>query len=240
MPNNNPQTDTSGARLRPAEIIGALAYFLLLPAILLFTAGTLTWWQGWTFSIIVVLGMLLGRIMVWQVHPDMLAERAQAGRRSDIPEWDRRLVPLVGMIGPLIILFTAGLDYRFQWSPVLPLWLQLTGLLIILGGYALANWAFYTNQFFSSYVRIQQERNHHVINKGPYRWIRHPGYAGGLLAWLGTPLFLSTLWAYIPILGLCLLIIIRTQLEDRKLQAELPGYADYAAHTRYRLLPGVW
>lgn len=241
MSATNPKNqDISSARLKPTEIISALAYFLLLPAILLITAGTLSWWQGWVFSIILVIGMLVGRLMVWRVHPEMLAERAQASRREDIPEWDRRLVPLVGMIGPLIILITAGLDYCFQCSPVLPFWLQLFGLVILLLGYALANWAFYTNQYFSSYVRIQQEREHRVIDTGPYQWVRHPGYAGGLLAWLGTPLFLGTLWAFIPIFGLGIMIIIRTNLEDQKLQAELPGYAEYATHTRYRLVPGIW
>jgi protein-S-isoprenylcysteine O-methyltransferase Ste14 len=221
-------------------MIAMLLYFLVTPGLLFLAAGTLRWWQGWVYAVLMFTGMIAGRLMVLRVHPGLLVERATAGSQANVKAWDRRLVPWIGQIGPLLVIITAGLDRRFGWSPPLPLWLQLAGLGLLLGGYALANWAFYTNQFFSAYVRIQHERGHYVIDQGPYRWVRHPGYAGGILAWLAAPIFLGTMWALIPSLLVSTLAVARTALEDRTLQVELDGYQEYARRTRFRLLPGVW
>lgn len=89
-------------------------------------------------------------------------------------------------------------------------------------------------------VRIQIERGHQVVSSGPYRWIRHPGYAGAILTYLATPLLLDSRWAFLPAIFLIVVLIIRTVLEDKTLQAELTGYGDYAKQVRYRLFPGVW
>jgi protein-S-isoprenylcysteine O-methyltransferase Ste14 len=89
-------------------------------------------------------------------------------------------------------------------------------------------------------VRIQTERGHTVISGGPYRFVRHPGYAGVILSWIVSPVFFSSTWAAIPAFVAILLVVIRTSLEDRTLQAELPGYREYAQIVRYRLAPGIW
>jgi protein-S-isoprenylcysteine O-methyltransferase Ste14 len=89
-------------------------------------------------------------------------------------------------------------------------------------------------------VRIQTERGHQVVSTGPYRWMRHPGYAGALLAYLATPFFLDSQWAILPAIFISIVLVIRTSLEDRTLQEELPGYREYAGRVHYRLLPGVW
>jgi protein-S-isoprenylcysteine O-methyltransferase Ste14 len=89
-------------------------------------------------------------------------------------------------------------------------------------------------------VRIQADRGHQVVSSGPYRWIRHPGYAGALLTYLATPIFLDARWAFLPVVFVMIALIIRTELEDRTLQDRLAGYRDYAGEVRYRLLPGVW
>jgi protein-S-isoprenylcysteine O-methyltransferase Ste14 len=89
-------------------------------------------------------------------------------------------------------------------------------------------------------VRIQTDRGHQVVSSGPYRWIRHPGYAGGLLAYLATPFFLDSAWAFLPMAFLTIALVIRTELEDRTLQDQLAGYRDYVKQVRYRLLPGIW
>ena len=96
------------------------------------------------------------------------------------------------------------------------------------------------NRFFSAVVRIQTDRGQTVVTSGPYRLVRHPGYAGGMLAWLAAPLALDSLWALLPAALTALALVIRTILEDRMLHAGLPGYAEYAQRTRARLLPGVW
>jgi protein-S-isoprenylcysteine O-methyltransferase Ste14 len=89
-------------------------------------------------------------------------------------------------------------------------------------------------------VRIQTDRGQRVVSSGPYHWIRHPGYAGALLTYLGTPIFLDSIWAFLPTLFLISVLVYRTSLEDRFLQDALDGYRDYARRVHYRLLPGVW
>jgi protein-S-isoprenylcysteine O-methyltransferase Ste14 len=96
------------------------------------------------------------------------------------------------------------------------------------------------NRFFSGTVRIQTERGHHVVTDGPYRFVRHPGYAGALLGFVLIPLLLDSVWAFIPAVLLIAITFVRTALEDATLQKELPGYAEYAQTTRYRLIPGIW
>jgi protein-S-isoprenylcysteine O-methyltransferase Ste14 len=139
---------------------------------------------------------------------------------------------------PLVIV--AGLDHRFGWSPVFPTWLIIVGIFLIALGYAFATWALVENRFFSSMMRIQTDRGHVVCDSGPYRIVRHPGYAGSLLAMPGIVLALGSVWTFIPV-GIALVVsVIRTALEDRTLQEELPGYREYASRVRYRLFPGVY
>ena len=134
----------------------------------------------------------------------------------------------------------AGLDHRFGWSPVFSTWLNITGIILIALGYAFAAWALAENRFFSSMMRIQTDRGHVVCDSGPYRIVRHPGYAGNLLAMPGIVLALDSAWTLVPV-GIALVVaVIRTALEDRTLQEELPGYQEYTSRVRYRLLPGVY
>jgi protein-S-isoprenylcysteine O-methyltransferase Ste14 len=146
---------------------------------------------------------------------------------------------LVGIGGALIPL-VAGLEARYNWSTTFSLPVILLSLVAILAGYILGSYALIENRFFSGMVRIQFDRGHQVVSSGPYRWMRHPGYVGALLAYLATPFFLDSTWAFIPAVFLSIVLIIRTQLEDKVLQEELPGYREYAVRVRYRLLPGVW
>ena len=104
----------------------------------------------------------------------------------------------------------------------------------------LAHWAMLANPFFEKTVRIQEERGHHVATGGPYRFVRHPGYVAFILMGFALPLGVGSAWALVPAGLNAALIVARTALEDRTLRRELPGYAEYAQRTRYRLLPGVW
>jgi protein-S-isoprenylcysteine O-methyltransferase Ste14 len=132
------------------------------------------------------------------------------------------------------------LDKRFSWTPDLPDYVQVIALCVIFAADMLGVWAMLVNRFFSSYVRIQTDRGHTVVNAGPYRVVRHPGYAGAVLAWIAGPVFFSSHWVAIPSIIVIALTIIRTALEDRTLQQELPGYSQYAESVRYRLVPGIW
>jgi protein-S-isoprenylcysteine O-methyltransferase Ste14 len=182
---------------------------------------------------------LLSRLLLLRVHPDLIDERASSLDAENAKPWDKLLAPAMGLT-PLLVLAVAGLDQRFGWSPPFGPGLELIGLLLVALGYAIATWAMLSNRFFSGVVRIQTERGHEVVDSGPYRFVRHPGYAGSLLAGIGFPLALSSMWAWLPLLLVLVVTVVRTRLEDETLRQELPGYDAFSARTRFRLLPGVW
>jgi protein-S-isoprenylcysteine O-methyltransferase Ste14 len=168
----------------------------------------------------------------------MLAERARP--HADTRKWDIVLLTLMGifMVASYVI---ASLDVRWGWSSPLPFAMQLIALVVAAFGYdVLLIWAMVSNAFFVATVRIQTERRHTVVSSGPYRHVRHPGYLGTILFYLATPFMLNSLWAVIPATLAVFVLIVRTALEDRTLQIELDGYAEYAEKVPYRLLPGVW
>jgi protein-S-isoprenylcysteine O-methyltransferase Ste14 len=140
------------------------------------------------------LGFVVSRGLAARRHPDLLAERARSMQCENAEPWDKLLAPLVGLGGGLIPL-VVGLDARFGWSGSFPLALKLAALVVMLAGWALGTYALVENRFFSGVVRIQRDRDHRVVTGGPYRWVRHPGYAGALLTYLATPIFLEAAWA---------------------------------------------
>jgi protein-S-isoprenylcysteine O-methyltransferase Ste14 len=146
----------------------------------------------------------------------------------------------MALYGPMATLIVAGLDRRGGWSPAMPLALQLVALAVAVLGGLLTIWAMASNRFFYGTLRVEPDRGHTVASTGPYRALRHPGYAGAILFQLATPLWLGSLWAIIPAALTAGAIVVRTALEDGALQDRLDGYGDYAARVRYRLVPGIW
>lgn len=220
--------------------IQMFVFIFLVPFLPLLLSQDWNWWEAWAYALIGLLGFVSSRFLVSRRHPELLAERAKFMQHENIKPWDNVLARLVGLGGGLIPLF-AGLDARYDWpGSSFGLAEKISALVLILAGFALGTWALVENRFFSGVVRIQQERDHYVVSTGPYAWVRHPGYAGALLTYLATPILLDSLWTYLPVAAFSIVLLIRTDLEDRTLQHELPGYKKYAQETRYRLLPGVW
>ena len=224
----------------PCQWLVLVVVYLFIPLVLLVCGGDLGWWQAWVCSLLVVAAGIGGRMWAERRHPGLLAERQNIEKFRGAKGWDKVLAPLMALsIGfPLVIV--AGLDHRWGWSPVFPLWLIALGFLLIALGYAFAVWALVENRFFSSTVRIQEDRGHVVCDRGPYRLVRHPGYAGNILPLLGIVLALGSVWTLIPAVVALIIVVVRTALEDQTLQEELPGYRDYARRVRYRLLPGIY
>jgi protein-S-isoprenylcysteine O-methyltransferase Ste14 len=216
------------------------ALMLLSPILLCLAAGRWNWLAGWLFGLTLLILIIVSRVFVAIKSPGLLAERARWVKGEGAEGWDQLLLPIVGLYGPLAVLVVAGLDERFGWSPPTSPWAQVVAFAAALAGFAFATWAMVANRFFSAVVRIQADRGQTVVTSGPYRFVRHPGYAGGMLAWLAAPLALGSLWALLPAALTAIALVIRTILEDRLLHADLPGYAGYAQRTRARLLPGVW
>jgi protein-S-isoprenylcysteine O-methyltransferase Ste14 len=208
--------------------------------ILLICGGDLGWWQAWGYALLIVAAGPGGRIWAERRHPGLMAERQNIKNVQSTKAWDKVLAPLMALSVSFPLVIVAGLDHRFGWSPVFPLWLVELGFLLISFGYAFAAWALIENRFFSSVMRIQVDRGHVVCDSGPYRIVRHPGYAGNILALPGVVLALSSMWTLIPAAVALIIAVIRTVLEDQTLQEELPGYRDYARRVRFRLIPGMY
>ena len=213
---------------------------LLMPMVLFIAAGTLHWTMGWIYVILSTGFTATSRILVFRKNPEMLKERARSLESEDVKKWDKVILPVGAIIGPLVIFMIAGLDVRFSWSPDIPLLFQSLALIGVITGYVIGGWAMVANKFFSAVVRIQKERNQIVVSDGPYKVVRHPGYAGAILTLLSTPIMLGSLWAVLPVVFVLCLTIVRTHLEDKTLQEELDGYREYSSRVRFRLLPGIW
>ena len=220
------------------RLILSVGWSLLIFVLFLFVpAGTLAWSKGWLFFVVTVAASILITVYLQRVNPDVVA--ARVNRHEGTKGWDR---VLLGLFLPALvsILPVAALDDgRFRWFPV-PWWVCGIGYVLLIIGIVGLTWAESVNKFFEPTVRIQTDRGHTVIDFGPYAIVRHPGYVLAFLVVIGSPLSLGSLWALIPAVLACLLLVVRTILEDRTLRTELPGYEDYAQRVRYRLIPGVW
>ena len=218
-------------------ILRSVAWFGGLFLILFVSAGRINYWQGWGYLGIIGLLSAIG-LKLFSKKLDLIQERIKPG--PGIKRWDK---VFMGLFIPLFlaILFVSGLDAgRFHWTKSLSLPVYIVSYFLFVLSYLFLFWAMWVNPFFSSVVRIQTDRGQTVIQSGPYRFVRHPGYLGGIVWMLTSALVLGSLWALIPSGVTAVLLLIRTYLEDRTLQNELPGYIEYAHKVRYRLLPGIW
>ena len=229
-----------GTKQLMVGVIGLLLYLFLVPALLFVAAGTVTWPMAWVYVALLLVSTVGSRLIVFKRNPDTLRERARFTSSEGTKSWDRALVMIVGLFGPMAVAIVAGLDHRWGWSAVVPLGIRVLGALVVAGGYGLAVWAMVENAYFSSVARIQEDRAQKVVSTGPYRIVRHPSYAGAVVAALALPFMLDALWALIPAAMLGAVLVIRTALEDRMLSDELQGYRRYMERTRYRLVPGLW
>lgn len=221
------------------SIILMVIIVLVFPFLPMFISGIWAWWEAWAYAILSILGFVLSRALAVRRHPDILAERARSMEMKDAKPWDKILSPMLAF-GSLLILIVAGLDKHYGWTQPFSLSIKITALVVIFLGYVFGSWALIKNRFFSGVVRIQTDRGHHVVTTGPYRFIRHPGYSGALWTYLAMPFLLDSLWALIPMILLVFVLVVRTSLEDKTLQEELPGYKEYAQKTKFRLVPGMW
>lgn len=222
------------------SVILGLVSLVGLPLSLFLSAGKWNWREGWIYIGLTLLSTLVSRLLMAKKNPGLAAERAQSLSAPNVKGWDKWLMPYVAVFGPLFVFIIAGLNERFGWNPQVPLWLKLCGIPLILAGVAIATWAMIVNRFFSGTVRIQTERGHQVVTSGPYHFVRHPGYLGGVISYLAMPLILGSVWAFIPAGVGILVTALRAWLEDKTLQKELPGYREYTSKTTKRLIPGIW
>ena len=222
---------------RTKAILYAIGSPLILVALVFLPVGRIDWTPGWIFIAVLVAVFGLSALLLARVNP--MLYRARSRFQPGTKKWD---VILLAVLFPAMIaeIPIATLDAgRMGWSAV-PQWVVIVGYVLVTGGIAVTTWAQAVNPFFEPGVRIQKERAQQVITSGPYRFVRHPGYAAAIAMFVGIPLALASWRGLLPA-GLAIaLLVVRTGLEDRLLQAELSGYSDYARRTRHRLVPGIW
>jgi protein-S-isoprenylcysteine O-methyltransferase Ste14 len=235
---NQPRT-----RLEVGRLLKRLAQLLVtvaaLAAVLFLSSWRLDWVMAWVY--VGAFAVVLTAMTVYQelANPALLEERSEFKPREGVQTWDVILSAVV-RVSLLASYVVAGLDVRFGWKPDVPLVIQIAAFALGLLAAGLIVWAMAANRHAVVYARIQQERGHSIATTGPYRFVRHPFYVGTIVLSLVIPLALGSPWAHIPGGLAALLFVVKTAAEDRMLMAGLPGYADYAQRTRYRLLPGVW
>ncbi|HVP11615.1 MAG TPA: isoprenylcysteine carboxylmethyltransferase family protein [Phycisphaerae bacterium] len=233
----SPKATEPRAEKRKSTASSLAATTLILAFLLFASAGCITWTRGWIFFLVFTALSIAVVLYLRRVSPEMLVVRSRV--HEGTKPWDQVMVRLL-LLAMIVIPMVAALDDgRFHWSrmtwPVVGL-----GYVLLVAGMVLMTWAQTVNRFFEPGVRIQTDRGHHVVDRGPYAVIRHPGYFAASLVFTGISLSLGSWWALIPAGGAALALVIRTAWEDRTLRAELPGYADYAQRVRFRLIPGVW
>jgi protein-S-isoprenylcysteine O-methyltransferase Ste14 len=205
-------------------------------ALLFAVAGTAAWWNAWAFLVFMaVLGVLTSRLI--KNIPGLAEERRTAAERAK--PWDLTLVRLINLALPAMVIVSA-FEMRFRWFPPVPAVVSVGAFAAMIPATMLTYHAIAANGFFSSHVRIQEDRGQTAISKGPYNVVRHPGYTGAAAFNFLVPFALGSWAALIPAFGAIVLLIYRTTREDRVLLEELPGYAAYAKQVRNRLIPRVW
>ncbi len=200
-------------------------------------AGTFAWTRGWALLTLNLALLALGFVLMSHFNPGLL--EARSAKHAGVKPFDR---VISGIYSALVfaVPVVAGLDaVRFRWS-ALPVGSLYAGIALYLLGGALISGAVVSNPWLETQVRIQEDRGHRVAAGGPYRFVRHPMYAGIVAQYLGIPSVLGSAWACVPAFLIVALLVVRTVLEERTLRAELPGYEEYTQRTRYRLAPLVW
>ena len=214
-----------------------LFFSLAVTSLCLFgSSGGLSWPNAWILLGLNFAASITAMVLLWG-DSELQAERrnAKAGK-----SWDKPIVFIVVLVGPVATWITAGLDTRFHWSEAMGSLAVIAGVVAGALAAALVAWAMRCNRFFSAVVRIQKDRGHTVVSSGPYGFVRHPGYTGMSAFTLVTPLILDSRWAFVPAAATVAVTVLRTALEDRTLQNELDGYADYARRVKFKLVPGIW
>lgn len=215
------------------SLLGIALFFVFL----FLAAGKINYFQGWLYFAISFFGLVINLVFT-KNKDELLNEREKPGANTQ--SWDKKILGLLAIV-TIVAYLVAGLDSgRFHWSGYFDISLTGLGILLVFAGQIIFAVAKYQNNFFSSVARLQTERNHQVCEHGLYKLIRHPGYSGMILSWLGFPLVLNSWYSFIPALMAIILLIGRTSLEDKFLISELTGYKEYSQKTKYRLVPLGW
>ncbi len=228
---NPPNILRSKARL----IFRFLFSSVLMVVLTMVSAGTMNYWQGWIYLTLFIYLALLTMVLL---PSDLAMERMNPG--EGVKKWDYIFIAFYTPMTFIIPALSAADANRFHTITNIPVYLNIIALIFVFLGSSLLVRSTWTNKYFSSVVRIQNDRGQKVIQDGPYKIVRHPGYLGGIITYLLLPLALNSILGYIGAILLIIALIIRTYFEDKTLLEELEGYREYADKVKYRLFPNIW
>lgn len=214
-----------------------LARFLIILAVLLFVAaGTLDYWQAWVFLTVFFAPALAITVYLMKHDPKLLERRMNAGPGAE-KEKSQKVVLSIAFIGFITAIVLPAVDHRFGWSAV-PWSVVLAGDALIALGFLVTFFVFRENTFAAAIIEVDAGQK--VVSTGPYAFVRHPMYTGGLIMLLGVPLALGSWWGLLTMIPITAAIVWRLVDEEKFLASNLPGYAEYRNQVKYRLVPFIW
>ena len=219
------------------QLSGILMQRIIGFVLFIAAAGTITDLRGNIYFAAYFTSAVVACAMMYHGHQQTVAARQQ--KHQNTAGWDKVLLPVLVFLLFFGIYLVAGFGVRFRWARLSDVWLY-TGYGLFVASYVLSLWPVLENRHFESTVRLQEDRGHTVVSTGPYRFVRHPGYLGGILGATGVALVFGTLPVAITAVVVIVIFVVRTHLEDSLLKRELNGYPAYANQVKYRLLPFVW
>jgi protein-S-isoprenylcysteine O-methyltransferase Ste14 len=209
---------------------------ILFLALIFLPAGTWHYWQGWLFFAVFAASTTGFTIYLALYDKPLLERRLKAGPKYE-KEWSQRIIISLTFAAFLALLVVPVLDYRFGLSPV-PAWMSIFGNVLMVLGFLFIFWVIRVNSFAASNIRV--ERDHKVIDTGPYAFVRHPMYFGAIWLLIGIPLALGSWWSLVLVVLFFPILVWRILDEEKILRRDLPGYTEYTERVRYRLVPYVW
>lgn len=219
--------------LKKKVITRILLVYLILILLIFLSAGTLNYWEGWTYMAVIACPMTIFIVSMFKQDPDFLERRMRVKEKRK----KQKLVVRIGTLPFLFAFIVPGFDRRYGWSDI-SVFVTVAGLTLVLLSYLAILHVFRTNSYASRVIEVENDQK--VITIGPYRLVRHPMYSSMIIFYLFTPLALRSYWAIIPTLFIIPVLIFRIIDEEKELIDNLQGYRQYLQKVKYRLIPGIW
>jgi protein-S-isoprenylcysteine O-methyltransferase Ste14 len=188
------------------------------------------------FWAIIIIQSLVSLVSILILDPSLIAERLKPQGKDHDP-WCAPLLVVLYTIHLVIAFLDVG---RLHLSDSVPVLIQILSVPAVAAGWCVFIWSMKTNLFFSSAIRLQPDREQKLVDSGPYRWMRHPGYISASVSLICEGLAFGSWLSVLAAILMVLVLIRRTYIEESLLQEGLPGYKEYAERVPYKWLPGIW
>jgi protein-S-isoprenylcysteine O-methyltransferase Ste14 len=213
-----------------------LVVVVAIAALLFVAAGTLRYWQAWTFLAVYLVSSIVITLDLINTNPELLKRRMRGGPFAE-KKTSQKIIMALTSLGFIALIIVPALDRRLAWSHMPPS-LPFAGDALVVLGFVAVYFVFRANSFAAATIELAPDQQ--VVSTGPYAWVRHPMYAGGLVLLIGVPIALGSWWGVLVLLAILPALIWRMIDEENFLTGSLPGYGEYLIKVRYRLVPGVW